>query len=112
LDEVAEIAPAAAVVEAFGQVEAALRRLLDSHGIQGPNRGAGIRQLADLARSHQLITPETEQAIAGLTVLRNLAAHGEADDLSPQRAHEFVALSHAVLYALAAADPQPPSDGD
>jgi hypothetical protein len=47
-----------------------------------------------------LITAETQDAIEGLSVMRNLAAHGKQDDLSPQRAHEFVALSQGVLYAI------------
>jgi hypothetical protein len=32
--------------------------------------------------------------------MRNLAAHGGQKDLSPQRAHEFVALVQGVLYAI------------
>lgn len=50
--------------------------------------------------SRSLITPETMKAIEGLSALRNLAAHGRENDLSAQRAHEFVALAHGTLYAL------------
>jgi hypothetical protein len=47
-----------------------------------------------------LITPETKDAIDGLSVMRNLAAHGGQEDITPQRAHEFVALAQGVLYAI------------
>ena len=59
-----------------------------------------MRRLAEVALEQRLISPETKEAIDGLSVMRNLAAHGDQKDLSPQRAHEFVALAHGVLYAI------------
>lgn len=100
LDEIAEISPTGAIVEAFGQIESALRSLLEREGTEGLDRPWSVRRLAEVARERGLITTETQDAIEGLSVMRNLAAHGGQDDLSPQRAHEFVALSQGVLYAI------------
>jgi hypothetical protein len=52
------------------------------------------------ALEHNLISAGTKEAIDGLRVLRNLAAHGQANDISPERAHEFVALTQAILFAI------------
>lgn len=100
LDEIAEISPTGAIVEAFGQIEVSLRSLLEQDGVDNLDRPWSVRRLAGVANERGLITAETLDAIEGLSVMRNLAAHGGQEDLSPQRAHEFVALSHAVLYAI------------
>jgi hypothetical protein len=102
LDEIAEASPTGAVVEAFGQIELALRSLLEEHGVKNLDRPWSVRRLAEVAHERGLITAETKDAIEGLSVMRNLAAHGGREDISPQRAHEFVALTHGVLYAIAA----------
>jgi len=44
------------------------------------------------------IDPKTDNALAGLVTLRNLAAHGPATE--GRRAREYIVLSEAVLYAL------------
>lgn len=100
LDEIAEVSPTGAIVEAFGQIETALRDPLEEHGVKSRDRPWSVGRLAELAREKQLITSQTKDAIDGLSVMRNLAAHGGQEDLSPQRAHEFVALSQGVLYAI------------
>jgi hypothetical protein len=100
LDEVAEVSPTGAVVEAFGQIELALRSLLDERGAKDLDRPWSVRHLAEVALEQKLISPETKDAIEGLSVMRNLAAHGGQKDLSSQRAHEFVALAQGVLYAI------------
>jgi len=102
LDEVAESSPSGAIVEAFGQIEATLRRLLEEQGSIAPERNWSVPLLTIRAHEQGLITQETVEAIEGLSVLRNLAAHGQAGDVSSQRAHEFVALAQGVLYAIAA----------
>lgn len=100
LDEIAEVSPTGAVVEALGQVELALRSLLEQHEVKDLDRPWGVRRLAEIALEHKLITSETKDAIEGLSVMRNLAVHGGQEDISPQRAHEFVALTQGVLYAI------------
>jgi hypothetical protein len=100
LDQLADISPPSAVVEAYGRIEASLRSLLMKHGVKGDEHAWSVRKLADLARQDDLITEETRHAIEGLRVLRNLAAHGKWDDLSAQRAREFVALADGVIFAI------------
>jgi hypothetical protein len=100
LDEIANISPTGAVVETFGQIEIALRSLLEEHEVNGFDQRWNVRQLANAALKQGLISGETKDAIEGLSVMRNLAAHGHQKDLSPQRAHEFVALGQGVLYAI------------
>jgi hypothetical protein len=100
LDEIAEHSPPAAIVEAFAQVEASLRSVLEENRVVVEDAPWSVRRLADLARDKGLITPETHDAVEGLSVLRNLAVHGGEKDISPQRAHEFVALAQGVNYAI------------
>jgi hypothetical protein len=100
LDEIAAVSPIGAVVESFGQIERALRTALDERGIEGPHQKWSVRRLAEIAQEEGVITPETKDAIDGLSVMRNLAAHGSEEDISPDRAREFIALSHGVLYAI------------
>jgi hypothetical protein len=99
LDELAEESPAAAIVEAYGRVEEALRGLLADKG-QKPDARWGPLALALMAVQQGQISPETAKAIEGLDVLRNLAAHGREEELSSKRAHEFVALVQGVLYSI------------
>lgn len=99
LDELAEKSPAGAIAEAYGAIESSLRSLLAEQGSE-PDRDWGVMQLARAAHEQGLTTAETLRAIEGLDVLRNLAVHGRPEDLSPQRAHKFVALTQGVLYAM------------
>lgn len=100
LDEIANISPEAAIVEWFAQIEASLRAALENAEIEVPPRSWSVYELSRLAFENNLISAGTKEAIDGLRVLRNLAAHGQAEDISPQRAHEFVALAQAVLFAI------------
>lgn len=100
LAPVAEVAPRAAVLEAFGRIEQELRRI--TRGFEAPEKleRMSARQLAVVAHQHERISDESFSAVNGLTVLRNLAAHGQAEDLDTSRALEFVHLADAVLFAL------------
>lgn len=99
LDELAEESPAAAIVESYGRLEQALRALLSGQGQKLDSRG-GVLPLARMALEQGKITPETMNAIEGLDILRNLAVHGRQEELSPKRAHEFIALVQGVLYSF------------
>lgn len=100
LDEIADASPVAAVVDTFGQIEIALRSLLEEHELDNLDRRWTVRQLSDAALQHNLISTETKDAIEGLSVMRNLAVHGHQKELSSQRVREFVALGQGVLYAI------------
>ncbi len=99
--EVAKRSPRAAVLESFDRLEARLQQKLEASGLETrrlPTLGAP--GLADLARMRGLISPETETAVNGLTVLRNLAAHDRDSDLSYEKAVEFIDLVVALLFAI------------
>ena len=44
--------------------------------------------------------PETVRAVEGIGELRDLAAHGRAEDLDQARALEHLALTDAISYVL------------
>ncbi len=73
-----------------------------------PDRPTGLRHLAGLAAQHSLIGPDAVRVIEGMTVLRNLAAHGGARDLSTERAPEYLALADTVLFPRGASEPTRP----
>lgn len=98
LIEVARRAPAAAVLEAYARIERELRRILDHAQVPETELLAGAR-LARLAVEHDLISRADAHAVEGVSVLRNLAAHGRAQ-VSEQQAREYLALADGVLYAL------------
>lgn len=103
LAEVITVVPSAAVLEAFSRIEAELRRIIAAAGVVPEEQLSRMsaRQLSLLGLEHDLITPESANAIEGLAVMRNLAAHGQANtQLDQTRALEFVHLADAVLFAL------------
>jgi hypothetical protein len=97
---VARAAPAAAVMEAHARVERDLRQLLVEDGIEEDALRTGAAGLGREAARRGIITEETARAVEGLTVLRNLAAHGRAGEVSVERAMEYLVLADAVLFAL------------
>jgi len=99
LDELAEESPMAAIIEAYGRLEGALKSLLDEIE-QEVDEKWDVLTLGRAAAQQSLITPQTMKAIEGLDILRNLAVHGKPEDVSRQRAHEFVALAQGVLYSI------------
>jgi hypothetical protein len=91
--------PPTAILEASRRMEAELRRRLSAIGVEVPQQGLGA--LALLADRHGLINEATQKSIAGLVVLRNLAAHAP-QRVSAEEAIEFVALADATQYAITA----------
>ena len=112
LSRLAEASPRAAVLEAFGRIEARLADMLFPQGpesagdlarwLMGLGGGSSGRLLARQAHDRGLISDETLAAVEGLSVLRNLAAHSPTDTISVDRARDYLALADAVLYALKA----------
>jgi hypothetical protein len=100
LADVAALSPTTAVLDGFARVEEKLRARLRDAGDQRADEKRGAVALARYANQKQLISPETVEAIRGLAVLRNLAAHGGASDVTPDRAAEFLALVDAVIFAM------------
>jgi rRNA-processing protein FCF1 len=94
-----EVSPSAAVMEAFARIERRLVDLLEEDGTS-PDRKVGAATLARTAFTLGLISNETRDAVEGLSILRNLAAHGPKDDISTERALDYVVMADAVLYTL------------
>lgn len=95
--------PTAAVLRSYSKLETALAEKLAAAGDAAdkmPRRGSAV-QLAALAADSGIITTQAAEAVRGLSVLRNLAAHG-AHTVDPDEAREFVVLADAVLFALRA----------
>jgi hypothetical protein len=99
LDRLAEASPRAAVLEAFARIETRLRELLAEAGVEVREPQSGVA-LARLASRHGLVSDETLNAVEGLSVMRNLAAHQPTDDLSAERARDYLTLADAILYPL------------
>ena len=99
LAEVAVKAPGAAVMEAHARVERRVREILVEANL-APSRPIGVRQLAREAAHHGLISNESVRAIEGITVMRNLAAHGPSSDITADRAREYLDLVDAVMFGL------------
>jgi hypothetical protein len=93
-------APAVAVMEAHATVERALLDVVE--GLPGADRRMSAVALARLAEREGRIGEPTRRAVEGISVLRNLAAHGSAREITPQQAEEYLTLADAVLYSLPA----------
>jgi hypothetical protein len=100
LTALAHASPMAAVMSGYGKLERQLHDLLQAAGDPKTSEGLAAIQLARRAAEKGLITPETLNALQGLTVLRNLAAHGRGDDVSVERALEYLSLVEALAYTL------------
>jgi len=99
LVELAENAPATAVVTSFALIHRELERIARANGL--PADGTPTAALADIAERAGLVTKETVSAVRGLVALRNFAVHAQSDtEVTPSRAREYVALVQAVLFAL------------
>jgi hypothetical protein len=109
LAELAEKTPVLAVIEGYRLVEREVRRI----GRDGAIEGADDVPLSKLLLAEVnagFVTPETLNAVRGLTALRDLAAHGPAAETTTtvERAREYVVLAQAVL--LRSADLHPRRD--
>jgi hypothetical protein len=94
----ARLRPSAVVFQSFGSIEQQLRATLSAAGFE-VDRLDNTRVLARLAVHDGLITPEIDEAIEGLTTLRDMLAHDQAD-VDAGRALDFAALSDTVLDAI------------
>lgn len=89
------------MLEAYATIERTLRDLLSSNDIPAEKtRRLGVVGLARLAQHEGLVTPETVNAVEGISVMRNLAAHVSAREITPNQALEYLTLADAVLYAI------------
>jgi hypothetical protein len=94
----ADSAPGEVVLRTFQAVERELRAIADRSDIVVPTQ-LPTAALTDLLTTLRLITPESAKAVDGLRELRNVVAH-TSDQVTHERAKEYVVLGSAVLYAL------------
>jgi hypothetical protein len=99
LGPIVDTSPAAAVMEAHARVERRLRDILAEAGVEVVH-SRSVRELARVAAERGLIRHESVRSVEGITVLRNLAAHGHGNDLTPNRAREYLDLVDAVLFSF------------
>jgi len=100
LFELAQLSPRAAVVEVWARIEARLRDMLPPQAAVAQPRTA--HEMIKVLREADLINHATETALRGLMQLRNLAVHSHEDELSAQKALDFITLANAVLWVLRA----------
>lgn len=97
LRELAQVAPGAAVVSAYGLVRAALVPLLGVDEAEARDAPELARQAADRG----LITREAVETVHGLAVMKDLSRRGGAGTgLTPEKAHEYIDLAAAMLYVI------------
>ena len=99
LAPVADVSPSAAVLEAFARVQQDIEARLRAVGFSQVDQRWGPVGLAQRAKAGGLITPQALEAIEGVAVLRNLAAH-RPDEVSRDAALEYLTLIDAVLFTL------------
>ena len=100
LGDLTSKAPGATITAAHGLVERELRSIVSSVKPVKDIIFMPANGLARLAEAHELISPASVRAVEGIGVLRNLAAHGGAQDITPERAAEYLTLVDGVLYAI------------
>jgi hypothetical protein len=94
-----EQTPFVAIEEAYVTLERELRQTVGS--VEGVDtlimRPVGLARLGGrLGR----INPDVIKTVEGLSVMRNLAAHGRGPEITSERAREYVTLVDAALNAL------------
>ncbi len=101
LEQYAHTWPSGSVIEAFSRVEYELRERLRAAGTDESDlRKYGGVMLARRAAADGIITRTTAEAVEGIAVLRNLAAHGGPGEVTQERALEYLALVDGVLFAI------------
>ena len=99
--QLAQQSPRAAIIEAWLQIERRLHELAAKAGLEAKPRPGAVGLLRSL-RAANVIGADTERALLGLTHMRNLAAHAPGEELSAQKAVDFVTLAGALLWTLSA----------
>jgi hypothetical protein len=93
--------PPAAIAQAYGAVEAALRDLLGSAGKLVPVGSGDPTAIARFARDQALVPESVVRAVDGVVTLRNSVA-ADPTRVTKDHAMKFLALVDALLFAIAA----------
>ena len=100
LADLARVKPAGAVMEAYKRVEVQLKTLVARRTTYRGDVAKSAAALAVVAAQAGVITHEAANAVKGLSVLRNLVVHGDAERVTAERAMEYLSLADAVLLTL------------
>jgi len=96
------------IVATWNQIEDIVRkRLKDAGAHAGDLRGIS---LLTEAKSAGLLTEDQFNSLRGLNAMRNLAAHGQAGDVTEKRVTEFVVLANAIETVLSMTAPKAKPD--
>lgn len=90
---------AIAILASYAVLEDDLRKRLRDAGVDTPERSSAT-QMAAVGAREGLFAESAVEAVKGVSVMRNLVAHGRADRVTTQEAEEYAALVDATLFAL------------
>ncbi|CAN5399317.1 hypothetical protein BH10PAT4_BH10PAT4_4800 [soil metagenome] len=99
--EVALGDPTTTIIREHRRLEDELRQRLKASKVKGLE-SKSANQLVALGVASGIFTEAAAEAVRGVSVLRNLAAHGRADRVTPSEAAEYVALVDATIFSLRA----------
>lgn len=98
--------PTASILHNYRRLEDELRKHLSDAGIDD-SKGRSAPQLAAIGVREGVFTDSAAEAVKGVSVMRNLVAHGRADRVTAKEATEYAVLIEATLFTL-----RQSSDGD
>lgn len=93
--------PIASILGSYKALEDELRKRLALAGLGDASDKSGV-QLVNLGVGKGVFTEASAEAVRGVSVMRNLAAHGRADRVTVREAIEYAALVEATIYSLRA----------
>lgn len=98
----ADTNPLNAILLAYGAVESWYVQALTERGleVQGPQWSLGVDALARLAVKSGVLPQSTLKQVQGLSVMRNIAAHGKDDEVTSEQAREYLVLVDGLLALL------------
>ena len=96
--------PTMAIFKAWDRMAERLRPLIEGVGPEPERWYKRTTEKVRIAVEAGHITPEIANAVESMMSLRNLVAHRGgplSEDVTPERARQYLALADAVIYALA-----------
>jgi hypothetical protein len=95
-EDLAEIAPAAAVSQVWNQLEERVAAVAARAGITQKHLPELLRSLVEKG----VIQSSVRDSVLGLRNMRNLAVHAPPDRLTPKQAREFITMAEAIIWIL------------
>jgi hypothetical protein len=99
LADLARIAPAKAVMEAYSRVESRLKHILETRSTTLTSASSPAA-IAIILASTGVISREAAEAVKEIATLRNLVAHGQADQVTTEQAMRYLVIIDRVLSLL------------